>query len=51
MVARGIFKDDTKSRPTPGMGSSAGVQAPMTDADKKAVHEALEMYLKPYLRG
>jgi 4-hydroxy-tetrahydrodipicolinate synthase len=50
MVARGIFKEDTKSRPTPGMGSGAS-QTPLTDADKKAVREALDMYLKPYLRG
>jgi dihydrodipicolinate synthase/N-acetylneuraminate lyase len=51
MVARGIFKDDTKSRPTPGMGSSGGSQAPLTEADKTVVREALTMYLKPYLRG
>jgi dihydrodipicolinate synthase/N-acetylneuraminate lyase len=50
MVARGIFKEDTKSRPTPGMGAGAA-QAPLTDADKKAVREALDVYLKPYLRG
>jgi len=51
MVARGIFKEDTKSRPTPGMGSSAGPQPPLTEADKKVVREALNTYLKPYLRG
>jgi dihydrodipicolinate synthase/N-acetylneuraminate lyase len=51
MVARGIFKEDTKSRATPGMGNASAAQAPLTDADKKAVREALEMYLKPYLRG
>ncbi len=51
MVARGIFKDDTKLRATPGMGSAGAAQAPLTDADKKAVREALTMYLKPYLRG
>ena len=50
MVARGIFKEDTKSRPTPGMGSGAA-QTPLTDDDKKAVREALNVYLKPYLRG
>ena len=50
MVARGIFKEDTKSRPTPGMGSG-GVQAPLTEADKKVVRDALNTYLKPYLRG
>ena len=51
MVARGIFKEDTKSRPTPGMGAGAGSQAPLTEADKKAVRDALTTYLKPYLRG
>src|ERR1017187_782143 len=51
MVARGIFKEDTKSRPTPGMGNSAGSQASLTETDKKAVRDALNTYLKPYLRG
>jgi hypothetical protein len=51
MVARGIFKEDTKSRPTPGMGAGGGAQAPMTEADKKDVRDALIAYLKPYLRG
>jgi hypothetical protein len=50
MVARGIFKEDTKSRATPGMGSGAS-QTPLTDADKNAVRDALNAYLKPYLRG
>jgi hypothetical protein len=53
MVARGIFKEDTKSRPTPGMGEGGarGTQAPLTEADKKMVRDALNTYLKPYLRG
>jgi dihydrodipicolinate synthase/N-acetylneuraminate lyase len=51
MVARGIFKEDTKSRAMPGMGNSAGSQAPMTEADKKNVRDALTTYLKPYLRA
>jgi dihydrodipicolinate synthase/N-acetylneuraminate lyase len=60
MVARGIFKETTKSRPTPGMGSGgssgagggAGAQrGPLTEADKKNVRDALNLYLKPYLRG
>jgi len=51
MVARGIFKEDTTSRPTPGMGSGGGSQAPMTEADKKDVRDALDTYLKPYLRA
>jgi 4-hydroxy-tetrahydrodipicolinate synthase len=59
MVARGIFREDTKSRPTPGMGSGGGAGGgggraapePMTEADKKNVRDALNTYLKPYLRG
>jgi dihydrodipicolinate synthase/N-acetylneuraminate lyase len=51
MVARGIFKEDTKSRAMPGMGNAAGSQTPMTEADKKNVRDALNTYLKPYLRG
>jgi dihydrodipicolinate synthase/N-acetylneuraminate lyase len=51
MVARGIFKENTQSRPTPGMGDSAKKQPPLTEAEKKAVREALTTYLKPYLRG
>jgi 4-hydroxy-tetrahydrodipicolinate synthase len=50
MVARGIFKETTKSRPTPGMGVSAP-QTPLSDADKKNVRDALNVYLRPYLRG
>jgi len=51
MVARGIFKEDTKSRPMPGMGAGGGPQGPLTEADKKNVRDALNTYLKPYLRG
>ncbi len=65
MVARGIFKEDTKSRPTPGLsavmgggagggrgGGGAGASTgPLTDADKKNVRDALNTYLKPYLRA
>jgi 4-hydroxy-tetrahydrodipicolinate synthase len=51
LAARGIFKEDTKSRSTPGMGSSGSAQAPLTEAEKKDVRDALNAYLKPYLRG
>jgi dihydrodipicolinate synthase/N-acetylneuraminate lyase len=51
MVARGIFKEETKSRPMPGMGSGVGLQAPLSEADKKNVRDALNTYLKPYLRA
>src|ERR1035438_4637034 len=52
MVARGIFKENTRSRRTPGMGDASNKPpAPLTDSDKKAVLKALDTYLKPYLRG
>jgi dihydrodipicolinate synthase/N-acetylneuraminate lyase len=51
MVARGIFKENTRSRPTPGMGDAANKQSELTEADKKVVRDALAAYLKPYLRG
>lgn len=51
MVARGIFKESTKSRPTPGMGQGNGKQPPLTDKERQAVRDALKTYLKPYLKG
>jgi 4-hydroxy-tetrahydrodipicolinate synthase len=52
MVARGIFKETTKSRHMPGMGDASNKPpAPLTESDKKAVIKALDTYLKPYLRG
>jgi 4-hydroxy-tetrahydrodipicolinate synthase len=49
MVARGIFKESTQSRPTPGMSAARG--RPLDEAGKQAIREALNSYLKPYLRG
>jgi dihydrodipicolinate synthase/N-acetylneuraminate lyase len=59
MVLRGMFKEDTKSRPTPGMGGSgstgrgggAGRGAPLDEAGKQAVRDAWNEFMKPYLRG
>lgn len=51
MVARGIFKESTKSRPMPGMGSNNVKQPPLTDKDEQAVRDALNTYLKPYLKA
>ena len=51
LVARGIFKETTKSRPTPGMGGASGSPAPLTEDEKRVVRDALSTYLKPYLRG
>lgn len=51
MVARGIFKESTRSRPKPGMGQSEEAEVPLTETDKKVVRDALDTYLKPYLRA
>jgi dihydrodipicolinate synthase/N-acetylneuraminate lyase len=57
LVARGIFKETTRSRPTPGMGADlggggrGGRGATLDDQGKKVIREALDTYLKPYLRG
>ena len=52
LVARGIFKETTKSRPTPGMGNSSRSKLPPLDEEgKKAIRDALALYLKPYLRA
>ena len=50
LVARGIFKENTKSRPAPGMGGAQDKQL-LNENDKKIIREALDTYLKPYLRG
>lgn len=50
MVARGMFKETTKSRPMPGMGA-ANAHTTLSEGEKKNVRDALNTYLKPYLRG
>jgi hypothetical protein len=57
MVARGVFKETTKRRvqpmepeaKMPGAGSGRGA-APLTDHQKEVIRDALNDYLKPYLR-
>jgi 4-hydroxy-tetrahydrodipicolinate synthase len=51
MVARGVFKESTRQRAMPGMGNSSGKQPPLTDKEKQAVRDALNTYLKPYLKA
>ena len=51
LVARGIFNENTRSRPTPGMSDSAKKQHTLSESDKQAVRLALNTYMKPYLRG
>jgi 4-hydroxy-tetrahydrodipicolinate synthase len=63
MVARGVFKETTKSRPQPmepearpegggrGGAGGGGRGAPVSEAQKKSIRKALDEYLKPYLRA
>lgn len=57
MVLRGIFKESTKLRPTPGMGGGEGGRgargrtAPLDEAGKQALREEWNQFMKPYLRG
>jgi dihydrodipicolinate synthase/N-acetylneuraminate lyase len=50
LEARGIFKANTASRRMPGMGNGRET-APLDAAQKQFIHEALDSYLKPYLRA
>jgi dihydrodipicolinate synthase/N-acetylneuraminate lyase len=49
LVARGVFKETTTHRPTPGMGNSH--QPKLDDAQKQVIRDSLDKYLKPYLRA
>jgi len=62
MVARGVFKESTKLRQQPmepeakaanpgGGGGGGRRNAPPSDAQKETIREALNTYLKPYLRA
>ncbi|MFL6618460.1 MAG: dihydrodipicolinate synthase family protein [Povalibacter sp.] len=61
MVARGVFKETTKLRQqpmepeakaaNPGGGGGGRRNAPLTDTQKQYIREALNAYLKPYLRA
>ena len=59
LMARGVFKEDTvtRSMTLPGGGAGAASAtaarrpAPLDEAGKREIREALSTYLKPYLRG
>lgn len=56
LIARGVFKEDTVTRAMSMAGGGAGggarrPTAPLDEAGKKEIREALNTYLKPYLRG
>jgi dihydrodipicolinate synthase/N-acetylneuraminate lyase len=50
LVARGVFKETTKHRPTPGMYGPKGPPH-LDEVGKNLVREALNTFLKPYLRA
>jgi hypothetical protein len=49
LVARGVFKETTTHRPTPGMGNHN--EAKLDEAQKQFIRQSLDEYLKPYLRA
>jgi dihydrodipicolinate synthase/N-acetylneuraminate lyase len=59
LIARGVFKETTITRPMAMSGGSGGGAAgggarrvaPLDEAGKKDIRDALNTYLKPYLRG
>jgi hypothetical protein len=51
LTARGVFKENTITRAMSLAGGSAPGPAPLDEAGKKEIRDALDTYLKPYLRG
>jgi hypothetical protein len=56
LIARGVFKETTITRPmAASAAASSGTPtrrpAPLDEAGKKEIRDALDTYLKPYLRG
>jgi hypothetical protein len=54
LVLRGIFKDSTRQRGNAGGGNggrAARGAGPLDETTKKAVRDAWDEFMKPYLRG
>jgi hypothetical protein len=57
LTARGVFKESTITRPSASSGGGGGRAgagrpvAPLDEAGKKDIRDALNTYLKPYLKG
>ncbi len=59
LIARGVFKEGTITRPMATSGGGGGGRAagnnrgaaPLDEAGKREIREALNTYLKPYLKG
>jgi len=60
LIARGVFKEDTKTKAMSMAGGAGGgraggggarATAPLDEAGKKDIRDALNTYLKPWLKG
>ncbi|HVV44576.1 MAG TPA: hypothetical protein VHC72_05200, partial [Bryobacteraceae bacterium] len=57
LIARGVFKETTKTRRMSMGGGGGGGRGgnrrepPLDEAEKKFIHEALNTFLKPYLKA
>ena len=59
MVARGVFKETTKQRrqpmepeaPQTGGGGRGPARQPLSERDKQFIRDAMDSYLKPYMRA
>jgi dihydrodipicolinate synthase/N-acetylneuraminate lyase len=51
MVVRGVFKENTKTRGSTGGGGGRGGAVALGEADKQAIRDAWDQFMKPYLRG
>jgi hypothetical protein len=49
LVARGVFKESTTHRPTPGMGTRRPTN--LDDGQREIIRKSLDLYLKPYLHA
>jgi 4-hydroxy-tetrahydrodipicolinate synthase len=50
MIARGVFKEGTTRRPTPGMGAGRA-QPKLDDAQKQVIRESFDTFLKPIVHA
>ena len=52
LIARGVFKESTITRPMSVAGSSGGRRGePLDEASKREIRGALDVFLKPYLKA
>jgi 4-hydroxy-tetrahydrodipicolinate synthase len=56
MVARGVFRESTRQRhqpmePEASQSGDGDARAPLSESDKQFIREAMNIYLKPYMRA